>query len=44
MCCLQLNDTPLDEAVQRNKIDIVHYFIKNCNQDINTLKQVHVTV
>ena len=44
MCCLQSNDTPLDDAVQDNHIDIVHYFIKNCNQDINTLKQVHVTV
>ena len=44
MCCLQLNNTPLDFAVRDNKIDIVHYFIKNCNQDINTLQQVHVTV
>ena len=44
MCCLQFNNTPLDYAVEDNKIDIVHYFIKNCNQDINTLLQVHVTV
>ena len=44
MCCLQYKKTPLDYAVEDNKIDIVHYFIKNCNQDINTLQQVHVTV
>ena len=44
MCCLQWDNTPLDMAVQDNNIDIIHYFIKNCNQDINTLKQVHVTV
>ena len=44
MCCLQYYGTPLDLAVQDNKIDIIHYFIKNCNQDINTLQQVHVTV
>ena len=44
MCCLQLNNTPLDYAVERNYVDIVHYFIKNCNQDINTLEQVYVTV
>ena len=44
MFCLQYNNTPLDVAVDRNYIYIVHYFIKNCNQDINTLKQVHVTV
>ena len=44
MCCLQDNYTPLDYAVEDNDIDIVHYFIKNCNQDINTLQQVHVTV
>ena len=44
MCCLQDNDTPLDWAIEDNKIDIVHYFIKNCNQDINTVQQVHVTV
>ena len=44
MCCLQFNKTPLDWAVERNNIDIIHYFIKNCNQDINTLQQVHVTV
>ena len=40
MCCLQVNDTPLDDAVERNNIDIVHFFIKECNQDISTLKQV----
>ena len=44
MCRLQGNNTPLDEAVEYNYTDIVHYFIKNCNQDINTLQQVHVTV
>ena len=40
MCCLQLNDTPLDDAVGRNNTDIVHFFIKECNQDISTLKKV----
>ena len=40
MCCLQDNRTPLDIAVQYNYIDIVHFFIKECNQDISTLKKV----
>ena len=40
MCCLQRNDTPLDLAVGRNNTDIVHFFIKECNQDISTLRQV----
>ena len=37
---LQDGNTPLDWAVQYNKIDIVHFFIKNCNPDISKLKQV----
>ena len=37
---LQYGDTPLDKAVEYNKIDIVHFFIKNCNQDISKIKQV----
>ena len=37
MYCLQRDNTPMDIAIRDNHIDIVHYFIKNCNQDINTL-------
>ena len=40
MMYIQANDTPLDYAVRENNIDIVHFFIKECNQDISKIKQV----
>ena len=40
MCCLQDNDTPLDWAIEKNKTDIIKYFIIKCQQDTTKIKQV----
>ena len=40
MCWSQYNDTPLDLAIKRNKIEAIHYFVKDCQQDITKIKQV----
>ena len=33
---------PLQRAVDKNQLSIVHYFIKECNQDFTTLDQVKI--